>query len=291
MEYINLVLNFFLKVVTSTLYQLVAIFGFVFIFGLLLYFISRSTRNAFANSYFGKLDIYLTGWIGTPVHEIGHAFFCVLFGHRITEIKLFTPNSIDGSLGYVYHSYNPDSQYQRVGNFFIGTGPIFFGSFILYALIWLCLPNYNEIANLIATNEFKGAGIFEFVNSAGAVFTFGLKLTGTVFALSNWSEFTFWLFLYLSFCISSHMQLSLPDLKSMWSGFLTIVIIFLLANLVAQLFRFDLTGYIFHFSRFLSALIGIFILAIIISFVNFLLTYSILALIHFKKYNSLLSVF
>lgn len=291
MKYVNIILNFIFHVVVNTLYQFMAIFGFVIIFGILLYFISRSTRNAFSNSNLSKLDMYLTGWIGTPVHEFGHAFFCVLFGHRITEMKLFSPNSLDGTLGYVYHSYNPDSYYQRVGNFFIGTGPIFFGSFILYALIWLCLPNYNEIANLISTNEFKGAGIFEFTKSAGAVFSFGIKLSGSVFDLSNWSVLTFWLFAYLSFCISSHMQLSLPDLRSMWSGFLSILVIFLLSNIVAQLFKFDLTGYIFHFSRFLSTLIGIFILAIIISFVNFLVTYSILALIHFKKYNRLLSVF
>jgi hypothetical protein len=291
MEYVNPILSFIFQVVASTLYQLMAIFGFVIIFGLLLYFISRSTRNAFVNSNLSKLDIYLTGWIGTPVHEFGHAFFCVIFGHRITEIKLFSPNSMDGSLGFVRHSYNPESYYQRIGNFFIGAGPIFFGSFILYSLIWFCLPNSNEISNLIANNEFKGAGIFEFMKSAGAVFTFGIKLTESVFALSNLSVFTFWLFVYLSFCISSHMQLSPPDLKSMWSGFKTILVIFLMTNLFAKLLGFDLTAYIFHFSQFLSALIGIFILTIIISFVNFLVTYVILASIFYKKYNRLLSVF
>lgn len=291
MQYVNLILDFIFHILASTFCQLVAIFGFVIIFGLLLYFISRSTRKAFANSNLSNLDIYLTGWIGTPVHEFGHAFFCILFGHRITEIKLFSPNSMDGSLGFVKHSYNPESYYQRVGNFFIGTGPIFFGSFILYILIWFCLPNSTGISNLIATNEFKGAGIFEFIKSAGAIFTFGIKLTGSVFALSNLNEFTFWLFVYLSFCISSHMQLSLPDLKSMWSGFLAILFIFLFANMIAKLIGFDLTAYIFHFSRFLSILIGIFILAVIISFINFLATYLILAVLFYKKYGRLLSVF
>ena len=291
MQYINPILNFILQVVVATLYQLVAIFGFVIIFGLLLYFISRSTRKAFANSNLSKLDIYLTGWIGTPVHEFGHAFFCILFGHRITEIKLFSPNSADGSLGYVNHSYNKDSFYQRIGNFFIGTGPILFGSFILYALIYFCLPNYNEISRLIATNEFKGTGIFEFMKSAGEFITFGVKLTGSVFALSNLNVFTFWLFLYLSFCISSHMQLSWPDLRSMWSGFLAILVIFLFANIIAKLLGYDLTAYIFQVSRFLSILIGIFILAIIISFVNFLVTYLILAVVFYKKHKRILSVF
>lgn len=291
MQYIDLILNFMLQVVVATLYQLVAIFGFIIIFGLLLYFISRSTRKAFANSNLSKLDIYLTGWIGTPVHEFGHAFFCVLFVHRITEIKLFSPNSADGSLGYVNHSYNPDSFYQRIGNFFIGIGPIFLGSFILYALIYFCLPNYNEVSSLISNNEFKGTGIFELMKSAGKFISFGLELTGSVFALSNLSVFTFWLFVYLSFCISSHMQLSFPDLRSMWSGFLAIVVIFLFANVIAQLLGFNLSAYIFHVSRFLSIFLGIFILSIIISFVNFLATYLILAVIFYKKHNRILSVF
>jgi len=126
--------NFFVQVVTTTLYQFLSLFGFVLIFGLLLYFISRSTRKAFSNSGHSKLDIYFTGWIGTPVHELGHAIFCILFGHRITEIKLYSPNSEDGTLGYVNHSFNSKSFYQRIGCFFIGTGPILFVFFFLYLL-------------------------------------------------------------------------------------------------------------------------------------------------------------
>lgn len=291
MEYINTIYRFILHACISAFNQLAAIFGFVICFGLVLYFISRSTRKAFANSGLIKLDIYLTGWIGTPVHELGHAFFCVLFGHRINEMKLFSPNSADGTLGYVHHSYNKDSFYQRIGNFFIGTGPIFFGSFILYGLIYFCLPNHKEISSLLVNNGMKGAGIFEFMKSVGEVFAIGGKLAMKVFALSNMSTFTFWLFVYLSFCISSHMQLSLPDLKSMWSGFLVILVIFVLANMIAQLLKFDLTTYLFQVSRFLSVLIGIFILSLIISFVNFIATYLILAIFHFSKHGKLLSVF
>lgn len=291
MEYVNSILDFILQACFSAINQLFAIFGFVFIFGLALYFISRSTRKSFANSNMSKLDIYLTGWIGTPVHELGHAFFCILFGHRITDMKLFSPNSQDGNLGYISHSYNRKSFYQRVGNFFIGTGPIFFGSFILYVLIYLCLPNHNEISQLIQNNGIKGSGVFEFLKSSGDMIVFGGQLVKSVFALSNLSEFTFWLFVYLSFCISSHMQLSVSDLKSMWSGFLVIMIVFLFANFIAQLFKFDLTTYLFQVSKFLSILIGMFILSIVISIVNFLATYFFLALIFFRKHRRLLSIF
>ncbi|MBA4410881.1 MAG: hypothetical protein Q8S54_16595 [Bacteroidota bacterium] len=290
MAYVDPILRFISRVLISTVYQLVAIFGFIFIFGLLLYLISRSTRKAFANSGFGKLDIYLTGWIGTPVHETGHAVFCLLFGHRITELKLFAPNRSDGTLGYVNHSFNAKSYYQRVGNFFIGTGPILFGAFLLYVLLYFCLPNFNEISGLISANGINGAGIFELMKSLGDVMTFGMELTGKVFAIPNLSEFTFWLFIYLSFCISSHMQLSLADIKSMWSGFWAILVLFLSGNFLAQLFGFDLTAYIFHLSRLLSTVIGIFILAILISFINLMATYVVLALVYYKKHRRLLPV-
>jgi len=290
MEYVIRFLDFIVQILVSTFYQMSAIFGFVIVFGLLLYFISRSTRKAFANSNLAQLDIYLTGWIGTPVHEFGHAIFCVLFGHRINEIKFYTPNSHDGSLGLVNHSYNPKSYYQRIGNFFIGIGPVLIGSFTIYGLIYLLLPNSGYISQLIANNEFKGAGIFDVMKSAGEFIQFGLQLIGNVFTRSNMSTFTFYPFVYLSFCISSHMQLSFPDLKSMWSGFLTMFFIFLFANVIAKLFGVDLTVYIFQFSRYLSVLIGIFILSVIISFVNFLASYIILSLVFYTKHKRILSV-
>jgi len=282
--------NFMVQVVTASLYQFLCLFGFILIFGLLLYFISRSTRKAFSNSGHSKLDVFFTGWIGTPVHEIGHAVFCILFGHRITDIKLYSPNSQDGTLGYVSHSFNSKSLFQRIGNFFIGTGPILFGSFVLYLLAKFCLPNYRMISEIIAKTDLSDSGIFELAKNTGSMLTTGISLMVNVFSPENFGKPLFWLFIYLSFCISSHMQLSPPDLRSMWSGTLTILLIFLLVNFLTMLIGFSITSYILKFNRITGSLINIFILATVISFTNFLMTYLLLAAFHYKRHKSLLSI-
>jgi hypothetical protein len=290
MEYLNIVLKFLGNVAVATFYQILAIFGFIFIFGILLYFVSRSTRRVFVNSYNGKLDIYLTGWIGTPVHEIGHAVFCLLFGHRINEIKLFAPNSNDGSLGYVNHSYNSESLYQNIGNFFIGSGPIIFGSLLLYALMYWLLPNFKEISSIVSSSELRDVNFFGLIHNIGSTLLVGLKLIGQIFSFSNLGSLLFFIFLYVSLCISSHMQLSPPDITGMLSGLGTIIAIFLIINFITLLFGFNITNYILYLSRFTSVLLGVFMFSLFISLINFFITYIVISIIHYIKYKRLVSI-
>ena len=62
----------------------------------------------------------------------------MIFRHRIIKMHLFSPGR-DGSLGSVEHSFNPRSAYQRIGNFFIGTRPIWFGTALVCLLGWYLL--------------------------------------------------------------------------------------------------------------------------------------------------------
>ena len=73
---------------------------------------------------FGWKAALWTGWIGTPIHETSHAILCWVFGHQIDAIALFEPDSREGRLGYVRHSYQRGDWWQEAGNLFIGLAPL-----------------------------------------------------------------------------------------------------------------------------------------------------------------------
>ena len=82
----------------------------------------------------------LTAVLGTPVYELGHAAMCVIFGHKITRIKLWSPFSEDGAYGYVEHRYNRKNPWAVFGNLPIALGPIFSGLGVTVLVLWLCFP-------------------------------------------------------------------------------------------------------------------------------------------------------
>ena len=142
--------------------------------------------------------IYMTA-PGVAVHELSHAAFCLIFRHKIIKMNLFSPEE-DGTLGYVEHQYNPKSLYQRAGNFFVGTGPIWGGVFLLYVLSMLLLPRD--------------------VFSSGNSFREGLSFLKFFFSLRPWTSFPFYIWLYAALTISAHITLSPPDVKGAKDGFL-----------------------------------------------------------------------
>ena len=173
----------------------------------------------------------ITGIIGTPVHELSHALMCLVFGHRITEIKLYTPNSNDGTLGYVSHSYRGRNLYHRVGSFFIGIAPIVCGCGVLFLLMRLMVPDafdlvwdaFGDLPN--ASDSFLG-----YFEGFGAILT-------AVFDPDHFSNPLWWLFLLLALMIAGHMELSGADMKGGLNGFLFLAgLIFLLDTLLFFLF-------------------------------------------------------
>ena len=172
-----------------------------------------------------------TGLIGTPIHELGHAFFCVVFRHKIVEMSLFQPNDEDGVLGYVNHAYNPKNIYHQVGNFFIGIGPILFGSAALLALMYALIP---EVFASVTGDLFAWQTSFDSVKEAF------LGSFDAIFAKENFSSGKFWLFLVLACLITLHMTLSPADVKGSVVGTVYILVLLFVMNFALYYLAYDI---------------------------------------------------
>lgn len=301
---LSITLDFLKTVVIMTFIQILWIFTFIFVFGFLLYLIARVTRRVYAKTLGSKAELYLTGFIGTPIHELSHAAFCVLFNHKINSMKLFSLNSPNGTIGYVNHSYNPKSLYQTMGNFFIGVGPIIIGSMVLYILLSLFAPALKEnIFSSIsaATNKAFFINTLSDITPVNILYTELAKwkilslsmidaLKQILLAFTN-KEYTtslmFWIFVYISMCVASHMELSPADISHIISGLLVIICLMMLFNTLRLLL--DLSGvfiflennlgiekYILIINNSFTLFSALFIFAVTVSFINFLFSFFVL---------------
>jgi len=155
--------------------------------------------------------LYLTA-PGVAVHELSHAVFCLIFGHKIIKMNLFSPEE-DGTLGYVRHQYNSHNLYQRIGNFFIGTGPIWGGLLLLYLSSRLLLPEDVFLPERDLSDNLSAF----------------LKV---FFTLGSWRSVSFYIWLYVSLTISAHITLSYADIKGAKDGFVFLSGIVILSYLL-----------------------------------------------------------
>ena len=205
------------------------IFSMLFLivsFGLIMDFLERLTLS-YGASMFGKKTVtYISAFIGTPIHELGHLFFAVLFGHTITKVQLIPKKgSINqGILGCVQHSWNNKNFYQKFGNFFIGIGPMFSGPITILIILRIFLPEtyfdlYNSMNDIILNN-----------NNVIEIFLLMIKSMFKMFTFSNITNPLFYLFLFLSTNIASHMGLSFSDVKH---SVFSLIFLFIIICLVA----------------------------------------------------------
>ena len=149
----------------------------------------------------------VTSIIGTPIHELGHAVMCPLFGHKIQKIKLWSPKAENGVYGYVEHSYNRRNLWARLGNLFIGVGPIFSGLGVVVLMLWLCFPTqWSDYLTASRTLLAEGTTVGE---RATGIFSLLCALP-RAFARSWWRAL---LGLLVILPVSLHITLSWEDIK------------------------------------------------------------------------------
>jgi len=223
------VIHYLARGLLLTFIQVLLLLGPGLVLAYAMHLLSGVIRNYAARIFGHRAYIGLTA-PGIMVHELGHAFFCFVFGHRINDVRLFKPGT-DGTLGYVSHSYNPKSHYQTIGNFFIGTGPIWFGAAAIYimSLYMLAPAVFEPMKDIGLTYDglTPGAGIIfvikEISRSVWAVLC-------SLFDIAYLGEWKFYLFIYFVFCIGSHVTLSRSDFKGATQGFFILITTLLMFN-------------------------------------------------------------
>ena len=250
-----------IKAMVDTLY----ITGMIIVVGFILGFLRDRSIANFQRS-FGWKAVAITAIIGVPIHEISHALFCFIFGHKIVKVVLIQKRDENGVLGYVNHSYNPNSIYQQIGNFFIGIAPILGGITSIIALMRIIIPKaYSEFITISMNNlditKLDGASINGILNSY-------IKLITTIFSINNFGSPYFIVFLILAICISSHISLSSADIKGASKGLLIIFIVMVVINALGVT-RFVMAEGILKYN---IVLIGFLIVSLIFSSITYLIS-------------------
>ena len=293
------IIYFIVIIFSKTFIDLFRLFGNIIIFGFILYLLSSMTRRIFAKTLGAKTELYITGWIGTPIHELSHALFCIIFNHKISDIKLFTTKS--DTIGYVLHSYDSRSWYQQIGNFFIGVGPIIMGTLIVYFLFLLLAPELKENIFSVKIDYNKSAGILNMIYSGISnifisILNIFSNIIKNILVSQSYKNIGFWIFIYLSISIASHMELSPADISHAWKGMLVIFAVSLIFNtlifIIKIIFNLEIPEYLLLFvDKTLNIYSSLLIFSCIISLFNFLISYIILTPINFIKNRKLINPF
>lgn len=215
-------------IIVNIITQLIYFVFFIFIVGFIIALLNRLFYMIVKQK---RSICYATGFIGTPIHEMSHALFCLIFFHKIKEIKLFQIDEESGVLGYVNHSYNRKNIYQLIGNYFIGIAPIICGTAIIYLATRFLLPDtYREIGEYLGDLAFLQSKGLSWDWFAYIFVTLGGMIKAVFTGIT--SGFEWWIYILIVFCIALHMNLSGADIKGSLLGLPFLVLIIVAVNLI-----------------------------------------------------------
>ena len=277
MQKTMLVLIFIKELVVATFIQMASLFGGVVIFGVLINFISQLTSKSLERS-FGRKGVYFVAWLGTPVHELGHAIFCLAFAHKITDIQFFRPDPLTGTLGYVHHKWNCSNPWQVLGNFFIGIGPLILGCVALFATFYFLIPDSSHAWDSILVRVNEGEQDYSIGTFMTIIGSSALAMVKLVFTVSSLTSWRFYVFGYISICIASNISLSLSDIKGALSGLGYVILPFLAINFVGLVSSFGGERFMPLMASSLGAIYSLLILALVMVLLMFVLTYFLSAI-------------
>ena len=213
--------------------QLAFTVGFLMLYGGFISLCNRCFYDACGDTAFGIVRI--TGYIGTPVHELSHALMCVLFGHTVKKISMFGDSRRSRTLGYVEHTYYRGNLYHQIGNFFIGISPVLAGGLVILLLVRVLTPDIyfgmrTETAHIGAAFAagFDGGAVLSLLGGVGS-------MMGALFSLDNFLSWRWWLCMLIVFSIAIHMEVSRSDILSGIRGLSVISAMLLVADIILGL--------------------------------------------------------
>jgi hypothetical protein len=227
------VLGYLWEVVLTTATQLLVLFGPGLVLAFAMYWVSKFVQEQAIEVLGWGVYVYGIKILGTPVHEVGHAIFAIIFGHKIIAFQPFRPDKMTGTIGYVAHTYQERNLYQRIGNFFIGIGPVIICSLFVYLATLMLMG--SAVAEPLKKWQMP-ADTFGSFQAFWQVISSAIQAIGqmvyVIFRAENFKDWKFYVFLYVAFSVGTSILLSPPDIKGAMGGFATLAGLLLAINMV-----------------------------------------------------------
>lgn len=226
----------------------------------------------------GWTGLLITGWIGTPIHEISHSIAAIISGHKIKELKLFKPDSRSGSLGYITHLYNTDNFYQSViGNTLIPIAPFFGGALAIYTVVYFLIPNFSIYSSAvpqvyqITSNQILLPD--SYIRLGSTIIEFYRYISRTVIEANLFSQWQFYVAAFLMFGIANHLSPSASDFENFWYPFLILIFFMIVLNLFILPFTKNSQAIIDRISSYVYYVMPLLLLALFVSVIGLIVTY------------------
>ncbi|TNC80267.1 MAG: hypothetical protein C9356_15175 [Oleiphilus sp.] len=216
-------------------------FGVLFIGAYILRWLCIRAQENIASAI-GYRGLMYCSFPGVVLHELSHALMCVVFSHRITEVRFFDPNPQTRQLGYVNHAWNPNSIFHLSGNFFIGIAPFLMGAVVVFLLLWsMGVMDLHQVMALSDGKRLIERDLDENYRYAWLTAEHTIVSLQAALTTLSWQSLLNWLIGYLLLSIILHAGPSKVDMQGAREGASAAIFVWILITFGVLLLSRDET--------------------------------------------------
>jgi hypothetical protein len=142
---------------------------------------------------------------------------------------------------------------------------VIWGSAVLVLLLIVLVPNGQDV---LASMSSIGTNVTASITGLSTLLL-------TLFSAQNIQSPQFWVFLYVSLCIVSHIAPSKQDRIGMWKGLAWIVLLLGIVNIIPLLLGYDPTQLVGQASAYLRFLSVLFLYALLLSLFHYIVSFAL----------------